>query len=108
MSLKYLMRTTYLSFLLTFFVTFTSCVQRERVLSTQFEQHAVVKPQSLNINTASLAELEKLPRIGEVTARKITEFREKYGKFHRIEDIMLIDKMSEKHFREIRDFIKAD
>ena len=41
----------------------------------------------ININTATAAELEVLPRIGPVTAQHIVEYREANGPFEAIEDI---------------------
>ncbi len=41
----------------------------------------------VNINTATTAELETLPRIGPVTAQRIVEYREANGSFESIEDI---------------------
>jgi competence ComEA-like helix-hairpin-helix protein len=107
-SKKYIFLACYVSILLTFLIPLISCAKRERVFPTRLEPHNLVRPERMNLNTASLAELKKLPRIGEVTAHKIIDFREKYGKFHRIEEIMLVDKMGEKHFREIRQFMTAE
>jgi competence protein ComEA len=62
----------------------------------------------VNINTASAAELEILPDIGPQLAQQIIEFRSKYGKFRRIEHLMLIDGISEKRFRAISAHITAE
>jgi competence protein ComEA len=61
--------------------------------------------EKININTASQAELQKLPRIGEVVAKRIIDFREKNGKFKKIEDIMKVKGIGEKTFTNIRDLI---
>jgi len=63
---------------------------------------------ALNINTAGAAELEKLPRIGRETARRIIEHREKYGPFRRAEHLILVRGMSDKKFREIRSLVKVE
>jgi competence protein ComEA len=44
----------------------------------------------VNINTASAADLDKLPGIGETTAQKIVDYREQNGPFQRIEDLLKI------------------
>jgi competence ComEA-like helix-hairpin-helix protein len=63
---------------------------------------------AININTANAAELEKLPRVGKETARKIIEHREKYGAFRRPEHLILVRGMSDKKFREIRNLVKVE
>jgi len=49
--------------------------------------------------------LVKLPGVGEVTARRIVEYRERNGEFRRKEEIIIIDGFSEKKYREIEDKI---
>lgn len=56
----------------------------------------------ININTATLAELESLPEIGPVTAQKIIEYRQKNGPFKKIEDIMKVPGIGEKTFEAIK------
>lgn len=59
----------------------------------------------VNINTASKAELQTLPGIGEVTAGKIIEYRERNGKFQTIEEIMAVKGIGEKKFAKIKERI---
>ena len=68
----------------------------------------VIPENAVDINAATAEELEKLPRIGSETARKIVEHREKYGKFRRPEHLILVKGISDKKFREIREFVKAE
>jgi competence ComEA-like helix-hairpin-helix protein len=63
---------------------------------------------AVNINTATASELEKLPFIGSQTARKIVEHREKYGRFRRAEHLLLIQGVSDKKFRQMRNMITAE
>ncbi len=44
-------------------------------------------PGSINLNTASAAELERLPRIGPALAARIVDDRDRLGPFRRIEDV---------------------
>lgn len=62
---------------------------------------------SININTASADELEKLPAIGEEFARRIIEHREKFGRFRRAEHLLLVKGMSDKKFRRIKNLVTA-
>jgi competence protein ComEA len=63
---------------------------------------------AVDINQASSSELEKLPFVGAETARKIVEHREKYGKFRRTEHILLIQGISDKKYRQIKNMIKVE
>jgi competence protein ComEA len=65
-------------------------------------QSAVKK---ININTASAQELTTLPRIGPKKASAIIEYRNKNGKFQRIEDIMKVKGIGEKTFLRLKDLI---
>jgi competence protein ComEA len=65
-------------------------------------------PSAININTATAAELELLPRIGPKTADKIIKFREQNGPFRRVEHLMQIRGISEKRFIEIRPLIRTE
>ena len=62
----------------------------------------------ININTADKELLITLPGIGEVYASRIIEYRETYGGFHMIEDIMNISGIGEKRFAEIKNFITIE
>ena len=62
----------------------------------------------ININTATQTELEQLPGIGPKTAQKIIEYRETYGVFIKIEDILDVPGIGDKTFAEIKDLITID
>ncbi len=59
----------------------------------------------ININTADAVELKKINGVGESTARKIIDHREKNGKFKRIEDITKVKGIGKKSFEKMKDFI---
>ena len=60
----------------------------------------------VNINLATLQQLQLLPGVGPSTAEKITDYREKNGKFSRIEDIKNISGIGEKTYQNLKDFIE--
>lgn len=74
-------------------------------LSFQAQAAPKASEKKININTASLVELQKLPRIGEKVAQRIIDFRKKNGKFRRIEEIMKVKGIGEKMFKRIKDLI---
>lgn len=61
----------------------------------------------VNINTASESELDSLPGIGEVTAKKIIDYRNENGKFSTIEDIKNVKGIGDNKFDDIKDSITA-
>ena len=59
----------------------------------------------ININTASLIELQKLPRIGEKVAQRIIDFRKENGKFKSTTDLLKVKGIGEKIFESLKDLI---
>ena len=57
------------------------------------------------INTATSAQLQMLPNIGEVLATRIVEYRTENGPFVAIEDLMLVEGIGEKRLDELRQYI---
>lgn len=87
-------------------------IQREKALSRIEIVHSAFEtfedeiiPDKVNINTASLEELETLPRIGPVMANRIIEYRNTYGKFQSIEDITKVKGIGQKTFERIKEMI---
>ena len=59
----------------------------------------------LDINKATVQELVQLKGIGEKFAERIIEYREKNGKFQKIEDLMKVKGIGQKKFEAIKDLI---
>ncbi len=59
----------------------------------------------VNLNTATVAELETLPGIGPRTAALIIEYRQKNGGFKKIEDLMNVKGIGEKSFLKLKPLI---
>lgn len=59
----------------------------------------------VNINTASVEELSKLNGIGESKAKNIIDYRNRNGKFNKIEDIMNVTGIGEAAYNKIKENI---
>jgi competence protein ComEA len=59
----------------------------------------------IDINIASLSELESLPGIGPTTAQNIINYRNQHGPFEAIEDIMNVPGIGPSTFDAIQDLI---
>lgn len=59
----------------------------------------------ININSASLIELDSLPGVGEVTAQKIIDYREENMNFKSIEEIKNVKGIGENKFNDLKDYI---
>jgi competence protein ComEA len=59
----------------------------------------------VNINTASLEQLDTLPEIGPITAQEIIDYRDANGPFDRIEDIMDVPRIGQVTYEKIKDLI---
>ncbi|WP_250673117.1 helix-hairpin-helix domain-containing protein [Paraclostridium ghonii] len=59
----------------------------------------------ININSASMEELDSLPGIGEVTAQKILDYREENKEFKSIDEIKNVKGIGENKFNDLKDYI---
>ncbi|MFL1436236.1 helix-hairpin-helix domain-containing protein, partial [Nocardiopsis protaetiae] len=85
-----------------------SLVDGEQILVGLPQPAAAVPPAGtaegplVNINQAGEAELETLPRVGEVTAGNIVSYREANGPFTSVDDLINVDRIGTKTLEEIR------
>lgn len=59
----------------------------------------------LDLNTATAADLQKLPGVGPAMAERILEYRQKNGGFKKIEELMNIRGIGEKNFLKLKALI---
>lgn len=62
-------------------------------------------PEPLDLNTATVEQLQKLPGIGPATAKAIVRFREKSGPFRRVEELRAIRGITKKKLEKIRPLV---
>ena len=59
----------------------------------------------LNLNTATTEQLERLPGVGQVLAKRIVDFRQKKGGFKRIEELLAVPGISEKKWKVLKQYL---
>ncbi len=59
--------------------------------------------EKVNLNTATLEQLQTLPGVGPAVAKRILDHRTKVGKFSKIEEILNVKGIGEKRFQRMKD-----
>jgi competence ComEA-like helix-hairpin-helix protein len=65
------------------------------------------KPPSkpIDLNVANVKELQELPGVGQVTAQRIIDMRQKSGRFRRVEDLLAVRGISQKKLDALRPYV---
>jgi competence protein ComEA len=61
----------------------------------------------VNLNAASLAQLQTLPGVGASTAQRILDYRQKNGAFKKIEELMNVKGLGEKSFLKLKPLVNV-
>ncbi len=69
---------------------------------------SVEKSKLVNINLATIQELDTLPGVGEATANKIVNYREENGRFKSIDEIKNVNGIGEKKYEELKTMISIE
>ena len=67
---------------------------------------AVIFP--LNINTATIPELDQLPGIGPVLAQRIVDYRDAHGGYNAVEELVKVNGIGDAKLMEILDLITVE
>ena len=59
----------------------------------------------IDLNAATVKELEQLPGIGPATAKAIVQFRTKSGRFRRVEDLLAVRGISVNKLEKLRPYV---
>lgn len=68
----------------------------------------VQHPRKVNINTASVSELDLLPGIGPVLAQRIVNYREENGNFTSIADLCMVEGIGTEKLMNLIDLITVE
>jgi competence protein ComEA len=59
----------------------------------------------VNLNTATLADLDTLPGVGPVLAQRILDARESQGGFHAVSDLRKVDGIGDARYEQLKDLV---
>ncbi len=72
-------------------------------------QNLTIKAENLiNLNQATLKELESLPGIGPVTAKKILELRERKGGFKSVDELLEVPGIGPKKLEALKPYLTLE
>ncbi|GAB3389004.1 competence protein ComEA [Amycolatopsis echigonensis] len=60
-------------------------------------------PSKIDLNSATAEQLDSLPGVGEVTARRITDWRTQHGGFSSVEQLRDVDGIGQSKFEKLRE-----
>jgi competence protein ComEA len=62
-----------------------------------------VSTEKVNLNTATIEQLQTLPGVGPAMAKRVLEYRAKVGKFGKVEELLNVKGFGEKRFQQMKD-----
>ncbi len=79
-----------------------------RILRWVKTAHQIQSAYPLDINSATVEDLDKLPGIGLKTARRILDYRQSHGKFRSAEDVRKVKGISKKILEGIAPYCRFE
>jgi competence protein ComEA len=72
------------------------------------EQSSAAAMAVINVNTATVQELQGLPGVGAATAGNIVDFRSAHGKFASVENLLQVKGIGKKTLEKIRNLVTVE
>lgn len=63
---------------------------------------------TVNINTADVAQLSLLPRVGVKAAQRVVDYRRDYGNFKKTSDLMQVKGFGDKSFERLAPYVTVE
>ncbi|MBV8691536.1 MAG: ComEA family DNA-binding protein, partial [Actinobacteria bacterium] len=61
----------------------------------------------VNLNTATLEQLDALPGVGPATAQAILDYRKQHGRFHAVDDLLQVGGIGPSKLEKLRQRVKV-
>jgi len=75
---------------------------------TSFAAEQAAPSGVVNINTADVAQLSLLPRVGAKAAQRIVDYRKEHGNFQKAADLMQVKGFGDKTFERLSSYITVE
>ena len=72
------------------------------------EAPGMLEGEVLDLSTATLSDLTRLPGIGQTKAQAILDWREAHGPFRAVEDLLSVDGIGEKTWETLRPYVRVN
>ncbi len=81
---------------------------RRPATDSQHKRGKTPPSRKININTASIEQLQELPGVGEKTAENILQVRKNNGGFRSVQDLMQVHGISQAKFKKMEAFLRSN
>jgi comEA protein len=82
--------------------------RRPSVVHAARWDEALRSAREVDVNTATVAQLERLPQVGPMLARRIAAYRERHGRFRTTEELARVKGIGPKTYEALEDYVTAE